>query len=41
MVLSKSDLRDPLNPLFEFRTNDVYLQKKIVPIDHHAKFNIF
>ena len=38
MILSKSDLRNPLNPLFKLRKN-IY-KKLFGPIDHHAKFQI-
>ena len=44
MVLSKSDLRDPLKPSFFLGSekNSVYLQKTLlVPIDHHAIFKMF
>ena len=43
MVLSKSDLRDPLNPLslVQKKILFTYKIKLFVPIDHHAKFNIF
>ena len=42
MVLSKSDLRDPLNNFFfSSEKNYVYLQKNIfVPIDHHTKYKM-
>ena len=42
VVLSKSDLRDPLNPLFWFiRKLCVSTKTWFVPIDHHAIFNMF
>ena len=42
MVLSKSDLRDPLNPFFLVKKKLCVSTKKLfVPIDHHAKFNMF
>ena len=42
MVLSKSDLSDSLTPFLssEEEKNCIY-KKKIVPIDYHAKFQIF
>ena len=44
MILSKSDLSDPLNSVFwVHKKHYVYLQQqqKIGPIDHHAKFQMF
>ena len=42
MILSKSDLRDPLNSFFFSSEKSAYLQNKLFgPIDLHAKFQIF
>ena len=42
MVLSKSGLRDPLNPIFLFQKKYCVSTKKLfVSIDHHAKYKIF
>ena len=42
MVLSKSDLRDPLNPLFWVQKKIMCIYKNIlVPIDHHVIFKMF